>query len=171
VAGEDSKILVLDDQVFFGNKGIAGVWEFTWTNSDVSTDTHDHNSGYTFSHESTAELNTVIQLDFFGGNQQADGTVIRTVRSNNAYQESDTWDSASVGRFSGETPSGYYLDDSGGDPLWTIHDTTECSGSPCQLTVEESAVFENPIEARNTGIHADDYDGVDSAGQPGGLGS
>jgi hypothetical protein len=169
VAGEDSKILVLDDLVFFGNRA-GGMWEFTWTNSEVDTETKDHNSGYTFSRESTAELVTVISLDFFGGNQQAEGTVTRTVRSVNAYEEDDTWDSASVGRFSGETPSGYYLDDtSGGDPLWNIHDTTECSGNPCLLTVEESGVFSNEIEARNTGIHADDFDGVDSAGQPGGL--
>ncbi|MBW2258303.1 MAG: excinuclease ABC subunit UvrA, partial [Deltaproteobacteria bacterium] len=168
VAGEDAKILVLEDRVFFGNR-TAGMWEFTWTNSEVETEIHDHNSGYTFSRESTAELVTVIELDFFGGNSQAEGTVRRTVRQVNAYEESDTWDAASVGRYSGETPSGYYLDDSSGEALWNIHDTTECSGNPCTLSVDVSGVFANPIEARNTGIHADDFDGVDSAGQPGGV--
>jgi len=169
VAGEDAKVLVVGDQVFFGNRN-AGMWDFTWTNSDVESETHDHISGYTFSHDSTQELITVISLDFFGGNSQAEGTMTREIRRVDTYEESDTWDGGSVGRFSGETPSGYYLQDSNGDPLWNIFDTTECSGIPCELSVETSATYTSTVEARNTGISANDFDGVDSAGQPGGVG-
>lgn len=166
VDGEDAKILVVQDTVFFGNKS-GGIWEFTWTNSEDERDVQSHNSGYTYESHDVVDYQTVIEVDLGGGT--GTGSIRSTVTSTQTYDENDLWDGATIGQYTGDTPAGYYLYDSFGSPVWNYSDATDCAGNPCNLVITSTTTFRNDIEVRDSGLDPEDYDGVMDAGQPQGV--
>lgn len=167
VAGEDSKILVVGDQAYFGNRS-GGVWDFTWTGNETTEDSEAHQSGYTFFDHTEANQVTKLSLDLSG--QTGTGTLTQTGTSTTIWEESDAWESSDVGFFSGQIPAGNYLVDSTGYPVSNDSDGTDCSGTPCTLTVESDCTQSSPFEARRTDAGDEDFSGLEDAGQEFGTG-
>lgn len=166
VAGEDSKVLVAQDQVLFGNK-VDGNWVFEWAAFETDETVETHDTGYSFSHLEDLEMVTTLTVDLSG--RTGTGTFETRIIDIDDYAETDTWDQGDVGRFNGATPAANYLVDDDGSSVRNEADETDCEADPCTLVVTRTVQISGDLEVRQTNAGRGDFDGIDQASNPLGV--
>jgi len=162
------RVMVADGKTLVGLKDDAGLWVFAWTNHEGGESSEAHVSGYDYTEGQEVTVLWTVTLDLDG--KENVGTFDVDVQAIGTFSETDVFSSSETGMGFGQIPADAYLDSTTeGVPVFNAADTTECSGTPCTLTVTETAAGSAPVTAYRTNMDPDGFDGVEGSGQEGGI--
>jgi hypothetical protein len=160
--------MVADGMAMLGVQQEDKTYLFTWTNFERGTETDTHEAGYSFTTDGRIDLVWSLVLDV--SKDIGTGTISADVTSTQTWDETDVWSATDVGLFFGQTPAESYLDaTTEGGFIDNAADQTDCSGTPCNLTVNQSLSIDGPVTATRTSVLPGDFEGVLGAGQPEGI--
>ena len=174
-SGDESAVMVVGNEAWPGKLDGTNTYTFEWTTTSQSSISRDAaEGGYEFDSDSSSENAQEISLEF--AEQAADGSLTVKTTATVSYKESDTWDEdtmATIGR-TGDIPASRYLTvdtDVGSRAAQNQWDKEDCDGT-CELGVTTTCMATGEVNGGRTGVTAEDFSGVEGAGQDaGGVGS
>ena len=99
----------------------------------------------------------------------ASGTISNEGTSSTRYNESDTWDANTVGRFSSDIPASSYLEYPGGTTsVNNDYTLTDCAANPCFLEIVNNSSTQSTFTAEITKYGDESvFNAVEDATDPG----
>lgn len=144
-----------------------GVITASWTNQENTVDTATNTAGaYSWAESTDVTITTTVTLTPNKDIKGYSGNVAVDTDSTLQWQESDEWDADELGFNIGDINNYlYYLEGTASNGF----NSTDCSGTPCNLKVVSSCNGSADFQAIETNLNAEDYSGVQDAGQPSGA--
>ncbi|HJN75359.1 MAG TPA: hypothetical protein QGF58_15630 [Myxococcota bacterium] len=156
-------VLVIGDFVFPGTLE-GGIWTFTWTGEETTSDSETHADGYTYTRDVLGTSTTTWTLTVSGDN--AEGTGSTDTDETRSWTETDEWDTLEVGVDTSKVPSPNYLEDEDGFPVLNEPEESDCSSGRCELSAQSVCSGSAPFSAVWAGfLEEDAYNGVSRARQ------
>ena len=164
-----SATLVQGNQLLPGTKNEDGAWVFTWTGSEIETDTKKHDLGYDYVHDRVDESYTTLTLVF--DRDILTGTWSESAWTDEEWNEADSWPETitEVGE-SGIIPASTWLNHIDGATVTNTRVEADCVTNDCVLQVTNDCGEDRAINGFRTGYRDDDaYDHLQGTGQPEGT--
>ncbi|GEM_PF-2156004 len=170
--GNGESLLVLRNRTYLGAT-TEQTTTWSWDRYSEGNSYESHEQGYAFTQDWNDH--TLNQINLTQGDVDGvltgDWTV--TVTTDDVFQEDDTWDTALTGQTQSQLPAATYLveeDDLGNETAVSNSSVdTDCTSSPCTLTVSTTLVLTRDVKAVLTDYTADDLDrNLEAAGQQAG---
>ncbi len=142
---EGEAVLLIGNATYPG-EGSEDAWTFTWDDSDRSSTSDEHISGYFFAADAQTSSETKLTFTFGDDDDHASGKVTLETSAVSTWQESDTWTedvSTALGSTFGQIPAGTYLvteDAALGTEVPAANDylLDDCDGDYCQMGTQTS---------------------------------
>ena len=179
-SGSETATLIIGGVAYPGLFDAESVWTFSWTDFNQVSSLDEHDQGYGFSVVADETREEVIEL-IFEEDAVAGSFSIRTSETHQ-WQESDSWfakDLADVLGNSGQTgqiPSSQYLitEEPGKFkaievPAYNTNEASDCDDEDCAIQKLETCCVEYSVTGERTALTADEFEGVDGAGQVSGY--
>ncbi len=179
-SGAETATLIIGGVAYPGLFDAESIWTFSWTDFNQVSSVDEHDQGYTWSVMADETREEVIEL-VFEEDAVAGSFSVRTSETHQ-WQESDTWlakdlvDVLSNGGQTGQIPSYQYLvtEEPGKfktveAPAYNTNEESDCDDEACAIQNLETCFVEYSVTGERTALSADEFEGVDGAGQVSGY--
>ncbi len=166
-------VLVINNRTFLGTAdGDTTTW--LWERFDNGSARSTHTAGYTYTHDYNDSQLTTIELTDGDVNGTMEGTWTVSTTTDDTWNEDDQWDTVETGQATSQIPSSNFLVKelpTGGEvPATNRTDETDCSSSPCTLSVTTNFEQSRAVSAVLTDYTADELDRtLENSGQQAGF--